>query len=158
MFNLKTWMQYAKGTPLTSIKNEVGSFPEYYLNEEYKWHRTNVWIGNILHFKKLFFTDSNIYRKIMYRRMNRLFLAPFLSFPLMGYSSGLFCPYSGHIEDTNSVEFVSVLILGWPPFWLKRVGLLNVNLFSCLFQPLLIWFSCKTVNLKVQNVIVPTWY
>ena len=61
----------------------------------------------------------------MYRRMNRLYLAIFLSFPLMGYSSGLFCPYSGHIEDTKSVEFASATICS--TFFHKMTGLLRAR-------------------------------
>jgi len=42
-------------------------------------------------------------------RMNGIYLGLFLNFPLMGFF-GAFFPYSGHIEDTKSVEFAFVAI------------------------------------------------
>ena len=41
-------------------------------------------------------------------KMNE-YLGIFLNFPLMGFFMAFF-PYSGHIEDTKSVEFASVAI------------------------------------------------
>ena len=59
--------------------------------------------------------------------MNRIYLGLFWSFPLMGFFWAFCFPYSGHIEDTKSVEVASVAIcsppLGCPPFWLKMTGL-----------------------------------
>ena len=43
------------------------------------------------------------------RCMNRLYLGLFLNFPLMGFFWAFF-PYSGHIEETKSVEFASVAV------------------------------------------------
>ena len=48
-------------------------------------------------------------RKILNGRMNRVYSVFFETFPYWD-SSGLFFPYSGHIEDTKSVEFASVAI------------------------------------------------
>ena len=46
----------------------------------------------------------------MNRHMSRLYLGLFLNFSLMGFFGAFFFPYSGNIEDTKSVEFVSVAI------------------------------------------------
>ena len=48
-------------------------------------------------------------RKRMHRRMISLYLGLFRNFPLMGFF-WVFFPYSGHIEDAKSVEFVSFVI------------------------------------------------
>ena len=53
--------------------------------------------------------------------MNRLYLGIFFNLsPKLNYS-GLFVPYSGHIEDTKSVEFASVA--NSPTFFHKMTGL-----------------------------------
>ena len=57
----------------------------------------------------------------MNRRMNRLYVGLFRSFPLMGFFWAFFFPYLGHIEDTKSVEFASVAIC--PTFFHKMTGL-----------------------------------
>jgi len=45
----------------------------------------------------------------MNMRMNGIYLGLFLNFPQMGFFWAFFA-YSGHIEDTKSVEFASVAI------------------------------------------------
>ena len=47
-------------------------------------------------------------RKIINRRMNRLYLGLFRNFPLMGFFRAFF--FLTHIEDTKSGEFASVAI------------------------------------------------
>ena len=52
--------------------------------------------------------------------MNRIYLGIFLNFPLMGFFWAFF-PFSGHIEDTQSVDFASVAIC--LTFFHKMTGL-----------------------------------